>query len=291
MTKKIVVAFFLFSFSIFTHNALAKSSVWKISQGDNYFYLGGTIHVLSKEDYPLPIEFDKAYKDADKIIFETDLVASQSPEFNAKFAALISYSDGRNLASELTPDVYRKLENFMSVRQVPITHFSRLKPWGASLILSLLEYQRLGMVADYGVESFFSELANSDKKPIGALETPQQQLNALKSLELVEPNNVINYTLRDLERLPEFIKIMNANWRKGDMHAFTKNPLINQMKDQFPAVYKVLVVDRNNQWMKQIPSFINDSEIEFVLVGSLHINDHDGLLNQLKRQGFKVEQL
>ena len=37
------------------------SSVWKAQKDGNTVYLGGTIHVLSKGDYPLPDAFDQAY--------------------------------------------------------------------------------------------------------------------------------------------------------------------------------------------------------------------------------------
>ena len=47
---------------IFSLNAIADTSVWKVSKADNYFYLGGTIHLLSKDDHPLPEEFAEAYK-------------------------------------------------------------------------------------------------------------------------------------------------------------------------------------------------------------------------------------
>lgn len=35
----------------------------------------------------------------------------------------------------------------------------------------------------------------------------------------------------------------------------------------------------------------NNENIEFVLVGAMHLNAEEGLLNQLKLAGFKVEQL
>ena len=30
------------------------ASVWKVSDGENTMYLGGTLHILSPQDYPLP---------------------------------------------------------------------------------------------------------------------------------------------------------------------------------------------------------------------------------------------
>jgi len=53
--------------------AFAEGMVWKVSDGNNELYIGGTIHVLSAADYPLPEVYDKAYRDSDSVVLETDL--------------------------------------------------------------------------------------------------------------------------------------------------------------------------------------------------------------------------
>jgi len=60
------------------------ASVWKVSSDKHTLYIGGTIHILSPEDYPLPREYDIAYKAADKVVFETDMIAANSLEFQQK---------------------------------------------------------------------------------------------------------------------------------------------------------------------------------------------------------------
>ena len=47
----------------------AETSLWKISKGDTHLFIGGTIHVLSTADYPLPEEFESAYKKSEVIVF------------------------------------------------------------------------------------------------------------------------------------------------------------------------------------------------------------------------------
>ncbi len=47
----------LLSFQVF-----AQTSLWKVSNADSILYLGGTIHLLSPDDYPLPEEFLMAYQ-------------------------------------------------------------------------------------------------------------------------------------------------------------------------------------------------------------------------------------
>ncbi|MDR0639460.1 MAG: TraB/GumN family protein [Spirochaetaceae bacterium] len=50
-----------------------ETSVWKISNGDNVLYLGGTIHLLRESDYPLPQAFEAAFEQSDILVFEASV--------------------------------------------------------------------------------------------------------------------------------------------------------------------------------------------------------------------------
>lgn len=277
--------------NLFSQHVFAQSSVWKVSKGDGYFYLGGTIHVLSVDDHPLPKEYKMAYDDADEIIFETDMDKLNSPEVQAKFMTAMTFGDDRTLASSLDPKNYRKIEDYLTSRQVAINNFSSFHPWGMSIIITVMEYQKLGMKEEYGVDTYFNELALNDNKPRSGLETADEQLTAIKSMGDIDPNDVIEYTLRDIDRLPEFIEIMKQSWLHGDLDGLSKSDVVMQMESDTPAMYKALLTDRNNNWMRSLPSLVENKNIEFVLVGALHLAGEEGLLHQLKIKGFKVEPL
>jgi len=281
----------LFASLFFGSIAAAKSSVWKVSKGDDYIYLGGTIHLLSEEDHPLPEEFAQAYADAQEVVLETDLAGAGSADFQQRLFATMVYNDGRTLSSELNEGTYAKLEAFMEERQVPIEQFSPFQPWGVSLIISLEEYRALGMVPEYGVDAHFAEQANADDKTILSLETPDQQLEFLSSFADMDPNLAIEYTLRDLESVPELIGELKSAWHDGDLSQLENNSIAIQFKDDFPGVYETLLVSRNNNWMPQIIAMFGDDEKEIVLVGALHMVGEDGLIAQLEEQGFSVVQL
>ena len=51
------------------------------------------------------------------------------------------------------------------------------------------------------------------------------------------------------------------------------------------------MVERNNAWMPQIEALLTTEEVEFVLVGALHLVGDDGLLAQLSAKGYRVERL
>ena len=53
--------------------AWADAPVWRVTDGESTVYLGGTVHLLRPEDYPLPEEFDQAYEGSSEVFFETDI--------------------------------------------------------------------------------------------------------------------------------------------------------------------------------------------------------------------------
>ena len=56
------------------------------------FYLVGSIHALSKKDYPLPSPYDRALKDSTRFVFEFD--PNRGAEFEKKFEAAARYPAG-----------------------------------------------------------------------------------------------------------------------------------------------------------------------------------------------------
>ena len=55
-------------------------------------------------------------------------------------------------------------------------------------------------------------------------------------------------------------------------------------------MYKSLIADRNDAWLPKIEAMLKTREVEFVLVGALHLAGDDGLLSQLATRGYKVRQ-
>ena len=97
----ILISIMLMLLSISVTNA--KTSVWKVSKGDDHLYLGGTIHVLGEQDYPLPCEYQIAYEQSERLIFETDLAAINSPKFAQEIALAGLYPADKGIEDKLSP--------------------------------------------------------------------------------------------------------------------------------------------------------------------------------------------
>jgi uncharacterized protein YbaP (TraB family) len=77
-----------------------KCCVWRVTNAKAPFYLVGSIHALSKKDYPLPKPYDIALKDSTRFLFEFD--PTQHAEFQKKFEAAAKYPPGQDIRSKIS---------------------------------------------------------------------------------------------------------------------------------------------------------------------------------------------
>lgn len=265
----------------------ADSPVWKVTKGNQHLYIGGTIHLLGYDDYPLPTAFEEVYKDAKVLVFEADMSKAQDPKFQEKMLAVMMYSDGSKLKQHIKPETYQALEDYLKPLSIPIETFEDYKPSMLSMTLTIMELQRLG-VNGAGVDAFYNSKATTDHKTTGKLETLEQQMKFIEEMGKDDPDEFILYTLREMKNLASTFNDMKKAWRAGDMSKLAEIG-ITPLKD-FPETYKMILVDRNKAWVPQIEAMLKTQEVEMVLVGALHLAGEDSVLKQLKSLGYKIEQ-
>lgn len=270
-------------------SVFAASPVWKISKGDARLYIGGTIHVLSKTDYPLPAGFDTAYQQAAQLVFETDMQKMTVPETQQLVLQQVIYSDGRNLKQVLNQQTFQELAQYLATKKIPVAEVVGLKPGMLAVTLTMVELQRLGM-GGTGVDLFYQAQALNDHKRLGQLEAVEEQIGFLATLGEGYENELISYTLRDIKDLPRTMQLIKAAWRQGDTRKLEELALA-PLKQEFPPLYQTLIVKRNKAWMPRIEAMLKTAEVEFVLVGALHLVGDDGLLAQLAARGYQVQKL
>jgi hypothetical protein len=155
MKKSLLACFALLLLLVCTPSARADSPVWRVAKGDAHLFIGGTVHVLSQDAYPLPEAFEKAYQASSIIVFEADIQEMQTPEFQQALVEQASYPEGRDLTMFLTDDTRAHLVQFLSSRQLPMDNLVKFKAGMVSVTLTIVELQRLGL-AGSGVDQFFS---------------------------------------------------------------------------------------------------------------------------------------
>ncbi len=289
LVRRMFAAALFLGHLVFVGPLYAETSVWKVSRGDNELFIGGTVHVLSKDDFPLPDVYDKVYDRVDKLILETDLQAAQSPEFQAILMQKAVYTGGKNLGTELSPETFQALQAYTAEAGIPLENFMIFKPGMLSVMLTMIELNKLGL-GNAGVDQYYFDKAVADKKTMGELESMESQIDLIANMGVGREDEFIAYTLNDMKELPTMIGLMVDAWRVGDLEKLDEiagTPL----RAKFPEMYKQLLLDRNNAWMQQIEAMLNTPEVELVLVGCLHVAGEDGLIEQLSKKGYEIVQM
>jgi uncharacterized protein YbaP (TraB family) len=269
--------------------ASAETSVWKAQKGTSITYLGGTCHVLRESDFPLPPEFDRAYRASAIVVFETDLGKLEKPSTQQKMLAKSMYADGSTIDQHLSAPAFAQLSEYCKANGIPLEALLQFKPSMLMITLTFMELLKQG-VTQQGVDRLFYDLAKKDGKAVKGLETVDEQIDFIASMADGNEDEFVTYAIRDMETLKEKYGILVDAWRSGDTEKL-EDIMVTELKSRWPELYKKLITDRNRNWMFLIDGYQKTPQTEFVLVGAGHLVGPDGIIAALKKKGYKVEKL
>lgn len=273
---------------VFTTTVFSQSSVYEVKGKGTRFYVGGSIHILREQDYPLPKEFDKAFDNSEILVLETDLTKMEDPAIAQKLLGKTMYQDDRTLKTVLSEEVYNELKTACASYGISIDNMGKLKPSMVIMTLTIMELQKLG-VASEGVDKHYLNKALKTDRSLLYLETIDEQMSLIAGMGEGNEDEFVLHSLKDLKENSEIFEELIDTWKDG-----TAKPMLKQIKEfktDYPELYESLLVDRNNNWIPQMEGYMETKEVEFVVVGALHLYGSDGVLQQLKDKGYKVQQL
>ena len=98
------------------HSLLAQNRdfIWKASRGPSVVYLVGSVHLLSKDYYPLSPALDKAFKECDLLVEELHL--GQMAQVESQMTILMSgmLPAGQTLDKVVSPATFRSVSERVS---------------------------------------------------------------------------------------------------------------------------------------------------------------------------------
>lgn len=250
-------------------------------------YMLGSIHLLTPDLYPLPRPMQDAYADAERVFFELDLAVAERAQQSMLLRGM--YPQGKSLRTELPAELFAEVERAAAAGGLPVQVLERMEPWMAGLMLSALEWQKAGLRPEHGIDHHFDQRARADGKPIGALETVEQQISLFDDTPADEQVNHLRSTLEDLPRTREMMGDVVAAWRAGDAAAI--DSIMNEGMEEYPGLFERLLVNRNAAWVPQIEEMLRGRDDVLVVVGAAHLVGEQGVVEMLRRRGFRVEQL
>lgn len=264
-------------------------SMWQIEGSSNRIYLLGSVHVLRQEDHPIPTAIEEAYQDADILIMEIDMDDLDPINMAGLVSELGVINDGSSLQEYMGPELYTEAAEYASQLSIPIEMLGETEPWLAAITVEQMMLLRTGFKPQFGIEFHLSAKAGEDNKEILGFETVREQLEFLDGLSLPAQRSLLIQTFEESLNIEQDLNLLIDAWRHGDVDFLEKTMLAEMRK--YPELYKTLVVDRNEAWVKKIKSLTTEADDYLIVVGALHLVGEDGVPALLSQIGISAIQL
>jgi uncharacterized protein YbaP (TraB family) len=270
-----------------------KHFLWKVTGPKGVVYLLGTIHAGKADFYPLPPIIEESFEKADTLVEEVDI--SEPAEAARVQQGLIetgSYPNGDAITNHLSEVTRSHLIAYVKKGGLPESAIAHMRPWLVSMLVELGKMKQMGFDPSYGLDRHFLEEAQQSHKQIGALEDAGSQLKLFTSLSEDFQDRLLLSTLVDMEKLPDVVDLLTRAWQSGDA-AGIEEVIAGSARDypQLKPLMTKVFDERNTAMTAQIERFLQTPKSYFVAVGAGHLVGEQGILSQLQRKNFRVEQL
>ena len=286
IAKYMILLVFLFSLPLQADGPAR----WVVKDSDTTIHIFGTIHALPYgtdwQSKDLLADFDSAQY----VIFE---LAPAQFSWNVIVGATRTrglFNSDDSLANYLDEKTLNKVVGLLRKKKIPSDYLLRIKPWFAEEIITAPDDKTSPLERKYGVETILVKRAEQNGQYINGFESTSEQYNISAGMKMDDQVKYLKMALGRLGEESTFdVDELLKMWLEGDMDAI--DDMSKQELAEFPALYKRLLPDRNKKWVRQIPVFMEFPGSIFIAVGAGHMPGEDGVINLLKKAGYKVERV
>jgi uncharacterized protein YbaP (TraB family) len=285
--KKFLCLFLLsaIGFASFGQEKPENTLLWRIS-GKNLAtpsYLFGTIHMICGNDIQLSDSLKSAIRQSDKVYLELDM--DNIFELMGVITKMKMKGD-TTLADLMTAADYEKVKTFFKNQKTPLP-FSMLETYKPLVAASTLMQSSMDCDNPISMEQLIMQEAKSKNKKINGLETMSYQMSIFDSIpyklqakQLVDYVN--NYGKDDNK---EFEELTEA-YRKQQL---SKLEELTKKEDMgMERFTEILLYQRNINWVNKLKDLLLNNAL-VIAVGAGHLPGDKGVINLLKKAGYKVE--
>jgi uncharacterized protein YbaP (TraB family) len=269
--------------------ALADPALWVAKSATATVYLFGTVHVLpdhAEWHYPA---LDKALAASSTLYVEED----DDDPVGMQMLVLQYGMDPQHPLSEQLDDADRaRLDAAAKVIELPggAATLNMMKPWLAALTITVAPIVKAGYDPKSGADKQLQGAFKAGGKTVDAFETAEEQIQYFANLPSALQLDLLRNVLDDYAKGPDQIKGLIRAWQAGDVDAIAKN-VNGSMREQYPDLYKVLLVDRNRHFAKRIGTLLKGHGTLSVAIGAGHLAGPDSVQAQLAKLGIGSERV
>jgi uncharacterized protein YbaP (TraB family) len=266
-----------------------KHLLWKVTspQGKEA-YLLGSIHVLSKEFYPLSPVVDAAFAASKTLVEEIDIDEMDNPATMMGLVGKAMLPPGQTLDQVISRDTYAAVRTRADAHGLPWPMLQRMKPWMIAVTLTAAEISKAGFDPALGVDRHFFDRAKSAGMPRRALETVAYQFDRLDGLGATLQETSLKAMLTDIDVQAKNVETLASAWRSGD--TATVERLLMEGFNEAPEIAERLLYERNRNWVEPVERCLTEDARCFVVVGAAHLVGPKSLVELLRERKYVVVQ-
>ncbi len=231
---------------------------------DCRIHLTGSIHMGTRDMYPLSEPLLKQLRAADALIVEADILSSPS---------LPPPADARPpLQERFSATLNAELEKRCTECELPVSTLDTLPAWQIALILQSRQAQRLGLRPEYGIDYQLLQAAKTLNKPVIELEGAGTQLEMLTRLP-EDGIDLLTDSLQHWHTNARLLQTMISWWVEGPPRGGLTNGLLPSSFGH--PLNDVLIKKRNAEWQQKLIRLPPGRYL--MAVGALHLYGDDNL--------------
>lgn len=281
MMKKLslITLLVLFTITTFGQNSL----VWKVSGNgiETPSYLFGTIHAICPDDFFMPEVLTEIITTTDKLYLEIDMTDSL---FMQKMQMGMMNPQMKNIKADLSEEHQKLIDEALKKSiGAGLDQIGVMKPWALSAMIAIKTGLDCPTEASYEMELI--KLAKTNGKSVNGLETIEDQLALFDGIPYDQQLEWLVETVTEMEDNKALLAQLIAAYKNQDVKALHELILEQEEMEEFA---EVLLDQRNENWIPVMAKAMGESTNVFAF-GAGHLGGEKGVLNLLKKAGYKVE--
>jgi len=271
------------------------SLLWKVSGNGlaKPSYLFGTHHLIPITFLDSVSGIHDAFENTEQAVGELDM--GNMSQMQMKIMGESTMPAGITFDSFLSATDVTLLDSILTrLMGVGLGQLGTLKPALLSNLISVTLYQQYypSLSSGKSLDQYFQEEALKRNRPVIGLESTEDQIHVLLNSQTLDRQaELLICMVKHPELLKEQMDKLQVAYHAQDIKALLELYEEEMPDDPCPSTEEeknLLNRDRNRKWLEKLPAMMADKP-SFIAVGCLHLPGKDGLIEGLRKLGYRVE--
>lgn len=232
-----------------------------------------------------------AFKSAEQVVGEIDMTVDQM-ELAMKMQPYMLAPSDSTLSKVISEEDFKRInEEFKKWAPMPgmeLQMLDMMKPMVVTAMVSveMVKKELPGFNPTEQLDTYFQGQGKATGKSVKGLETPEFQAGVLYGTEPI--SNQAKALIELLDKPEENIaksKELNEAYLAQDIDALYA--LSKEENGESSEFMELLINKRNADWINKLPAIMQEAPA-FVAVGALHLPGENGVIEGLRKAGYKV---